>query len=131
MKRELTVVGVENPDALLVTFDDFWKAWPKRLAKKDAHKAWLRIPDSQHQKILRAIEANKQTEQWQKDGGQFIPLPASWLRGERWEDELDVLVTEQCAWNRNGNRGPEGRCTKVSSGARNGQPYCKTHLESI
>lgn len=125
----LSVVENENPDALLVTFEDFWKVWPKRLAKKDAQKAWLRVPETAHPKILRAIVAAKRTEQWQKDDGQFIPLPASWLRGERWEDELDVAMdAEQCAWNRNGNRGPEGRCTKTSSGAKNGQPYCRTHL---
>jgi len=41
--------------------------------------------------ILNAIEQQKQSEQWSKDGGQFIPLPATWLNNQRWED--DVLPT--------------------------------------
>lgn len=120
-----------NPDALEVSFEDFWNIWPKRLAKKDAQKAWARIPPMTHQQILRAVEAGKQTEQWLKEEGQYIPLPASWLRGERWEDEIGIAMkTEQCAWNRNGNRGAGGRCTKNSAGAKNGQAYCKAHLET-
>lgn len=118
-----------NPDAVVVSFEDFWAVWPKRLAKKDALKAWLRVPVVAHQKILRAVEGAKQTEQWLKEEGQYIPLPASWLRGERWEDEIATIVVEQCAWNRNGNRGAGGRCTKNGGGAKNGQSYCRTHLE--
>lgn len=132
MNARLKIVDNSNPDALLVSFDDFWSLWPRRLAKKDALKAWLRVRPVDHQKILRAVEAAKQTEQWQKDDGQFIPYPASWLNGERWDDELGVAMeAEQCAWNRNGNRGHEGRCTKNAAGAKNGQPYCKAHLEAI
>jgi hypothetical protein len=121
---------VNNDDAPKLSFEDFWKAWPKRLAKKDAMKAWLRVPEVAHQKILRAIEAGKRTDQWQRDGGQYIPMPATWLRGERWEDELDVaMAAEQCAWNRNGSRGPGGRCEASGTASKNGQPYCKRHLE--
>ncbi|NNG46550.1 MAG: hypothetical protein HKM86_05465 [Deltaproteobacteria bacterium] len=29
----------------------------------------------------------KRTEQWQKDGGQFIPQPAKWLRARSWDDD--------------------------------------------
>lgn len=131
MNTRLSIVNNSNPDAVLVSFDDFWAIWPKRLAKKDAQKAWARVPALVHQKILRAVEAAKQTDQWQKDDGQFIPLPASWLRGERWEDEIAVTVTERCAWNRNGNRGAGGQCTKNAIATKNGQAYCKTHLDAV
>ena len=33
-----------------------------------------------------AIALAKQSHQWQKDNGDFIPLPATWLNQERWED---------------------------------------------
>ncbi len=37
-----------------------------------------------------AIEVQKQSEQWTKDNGRFIPNPATWLNQGRWEDELPV-----------------------------------------
>ena len=39
--------------------------------------------------MLEAIEKHKASSQWQKDGGQFIPHPATWLNQERWEDEIN------------------------------------------
>jgi hypothetical protein len=38
--------------------------------------------------LLDAIEKHKQSAQWQKDGGQYIPHPATWLNQQRWEDEI-------------------------------------------
>ena len=38
--------------------------------------------------MLTAIEAQKGSAQWQENGGQFIPHPATWLNGHRWEDEV-------------------------------------------
>ena len=38
--------------------------------------------------LLTAIEDQKKSAQWTKDNGQFIPHPATWLNGKRWEDEL-------------------------------------------
>jgi hypothetical protein len=37
--------------------------------------------------MLAGVERWKQTEQWQKEGGQFIPYPATFLNQRRWEDE--------------------------------------------
>jgi hypothetical protein len=72
------------------SFDRFWKAYPKKRAKQDAVKAWGKLtPDDQLVSvILTAIEKQKQSVDWQKERGQFIPYPAGWLRGKRWEDEL-------------------------------------------
>ena len=36
--------------------------------------------------MLKAIEAQKRTPDWFKQEGQFIPYPATWLNGKRWED---------------------------------------------
>ena len=32
------------------------------------------------------------SDQWRKHDGQFIPYPATWLRQERWDDELKVTL---------------------------------------
>ena len=39
--------------------------------------------------MIEKLVAYKETEQWQKDKGRFIPHPATWLNQERWQDVLD------------------------------------------
>lgn len=71
-------------------FLEFWIAYPKKLAKGDAKKAWKKVK-AKLPVILESIQRHKQTEQWQKDNGQWIPYPASFLRAEMWEDEIEPL----------------------------------------
>lgn len=70
-------------------FDEFWKAYPKKKAKEDARKAWQKLkPDESLAKIIiKAIEQAKETSDWKKDKGKYIPYPATYLNGKRWEDE--------------------------------------------
>ena len=51
--------------------------------------------------LLTAIEKQKESAQWSKDNGQFIPHPTTWLNGRRWEDEVSVFG--------NGQMGASGR----------------------
>lgn len=71
-------------------FQKFWDSYPRKKSKGDAEKAWIKIkPDEQlHDRILDALERAKTSADWQKDGGQFIPYPASWLNAKGWEDEI-------------------------------------------
>ena len=74
-------------------FDKFWQAYPKKVSKKQAQKSWKKIKPSLElfEKILKALEMVKQTEQWKKDNGKFIPYPATWLNQERWTDEIKMM----------------------------------------
>ena len=38
--------------------------------------------------ILAGLERHRNSEQWVKDDGRFIPHPTTWLNGERWKDEV-------------------------------------------
>jgi hypothetical protein len=90
-------VGVElkplvrspNGDARFVTF---WKAYPRKVRKQDASKAWSKLnPDDALQAtIMAALAVQKSSPQWTRDHGQFIPHAATWLNGRRWEDEPEV-----------------------------------------
>jgi hypothetical protein len=70
-------------------FEDFWKAYPKKTAKDDARKAFdKRKPDGEMlAQMLAALAVQTASPTWTKDGGQFIPNPATWLNGGRWQDE--------------------------------------------
>ena len=68
----------------------FWQAYPKRVGKKDALKNWQRLkPDgSLVQAMLISLNAQKQSPDWTKEDRKYVPYPATWLNGRRWEDEL-------------------------------------------
>lgn len=77
---------------LPVDFESFWTAYPKKTGKKSALKAWKAAKDKPDIKtIIAAITAQRSSQQWQKDGGQFIPHPATWLNQGRWADETEPI----------------------------------------
>ncbi len=75
------------------TFLSFWTVWPKKVAKADAERAWAAawrdgvISDANLDAVLVAVRSASSSSDWTKDGGKWIPHPASWIRGRRWEDE--------------------------------------------
>jgi len=71
-------------------FELFWKAYPRKVAKADAAKAWKKLkPDgAMITTIMEALAKYCLSHEWVKDGGQFVPHPATWLNGRRWEDEV-------------------------------------------
>ena len=73
-------------------FDEFWKIYPKKVGKEAARKSWMKVkPDKAlFIKMLEAVEIAKKSKQWQKDNGQYIPNPSTWLNQGRWDDELDT-----------------------------------------
>lgn len=77
-------------------FEKFWSVYPKKIGKGAALKAFKKIKPSAEllQTMVNAVEAQKQSQQWTKDNGQFIPNPATWLNQERWNDELEVKNSE-------------------------------------
>lgn len=83
-------------------FAAFWAAYPKKAGKADALKAWNKLaPDVVLQeKMGKALEVQKQSQQWRKDGGQYIPMPATWLNGRRWEDEAPQAQSQESQFDR-------------------------------
>ena len=75
-----------------VRFDRFWSAYPRKKAKDAARKAWAkrRPDDSMLASMLAAIAVQSKSAQWLKDGGQFVPYPATWLNDGCWQDDEPV-----------------------------------------
>lgn len=70
-------------------FPAFWAAYPRKVAQAAARKAWNALaPDEVTQAaIQRALAWQRSTVDWTRDGGRYVPYPATWLRAERWLDE--------------------------------------------
>lgn len=88
-KRETRPFGAEGTPS---GFDRFWSVYPRRVGKKDAVAVWKKIgpDDALVDQIVAGVERWKRSEQWTKDDGRYIPYPATFLRGERWNESDSV-----------------------------------------
>jgi uncharacterized protein YdaU (DUF1376 family) len=79
------------------SFDVFWAAYPKKEGKGPCRKWWAEeTPDDVLLGIMLAkIEQAKQTTKWNEQRGKFIPMPATWLNQERWEDEYEAASQQK------------------------------------
>lgn len=71
-------------------FKKFWEEYPKKVSKGNAEK-WFKKHKPTNELVdlmIEKIKQLKETEQWKKDKGQFIPYPATWLNAKGWEDEI-------------------------------------------
>ena len=78
-----------KPSAIADGFDDFWQQYPVKKGKEAARKAWKKIPLPVVPEIMTALAEQVEQPSWVKDGGKFIPHPATWLNNKRWEDEIE------------------------------------------
>lgn len=81
-------------------FDVFWAVYPKHVGKAAALKAWNKIkPDLNLQRIIfESVLEQKKSDQWNKQNGQFIPYPSTWLNNKRWEDEVKYVQSQYDAF---------------------------------
>ncbi len=77
----------KGADAL---FDTFWTAYPVKVGKDAAKKAFAKRKPTPEllSEMLKAIAEQKTSLAWVKEDGQFIPHPATWLNQGRWMDEV-------------------------------------------
>lgn len=71
-------------------FNKFWSAYPRKAGNKQKAFEAFKKAGVPLETLLAAIEIQKQSSQWTKDNGQFIPHPTTWLNGKRWEDQVTV-----------------------------------------
>jgi hypothetical protein len=85
--RALPLLPDDDPD-----FARFWAAYPLRISRMDARRAWGALAPSQSliEQILAALAW--QREIWSQTGF-GVPYPATWLRAERWTDEQPSMAS--------------------------------------
>lgn len=81
-------------------FERFWSAYPRKVSKGRAQKAWAKLRPSEQlvQAIIAGIGRAKTSAQWSRDGGQYIPHPATWLNDRGWEDEHSATASVSGQW---------------------------------
>ncbi|HIW33501.1 MAG TPA: replication protein [Candidatus Paenibacillus intestinavium] len=112
------------------TFDSFWKIYPRKAAKKDAESAFkalirTKIPLSDIMKATTNYATScKGTEQ------EYIKLPATFLRKERWKDYLEVSPSAPQTKSKGGYSGKKVIPT-VDSKDHESKPISAEELEEL
>lgn len=78
-------------------FNEFWAAYPKKVNKKGCFTSFKRIKHLKEEMplIMAALQSFKASKQWQKDNGQYIPNPQTFINQERWKDQQDETREQQ------------------------------------
>ena len=86
--------GIEVLDQKEMWFESFWEIYPKHQDKKKAKQKFLKL--CTNEKEYKAIMDGLRNvlPVWAKKGTKYIPMPTTWLNGERWNDEVNVNLYE-------------------------------------
>lgn len=95
-------------ELLMADFDDWWQHYPERkqIAKAEARAEWLKKKpkhDEQGQRVG-VLEMQKQSRDWCKEDGQFIPAPAKYIKREQWHDTVGLAERSELSKVNESNR---------------------------
>lgn len=85
---------IEVLDQKEMWFESFWEIYPKHQDKKKAKQKFLKL--CTNEKEYKAIMDGLRNvlPLWAKKDTKYIPMPTTWLNGERWNDEVDMSLYE-------------------------------------
>lgn len=85
---------IEVLDQKEMWFESFWEIYPKHQDKKKAKQKFLKA--CTNEKEYKAIMDGLRNVLpiWAKKDTKYIPMPTTWLNGERWNDEVNVNLYE-------------------------------------
>lgn len=73
-------------------FQKFWTVWPRKVAKAEAVKAFSSLWKAKKlppvEELISAIRQQTSSLEWTRENFRFCPHPATWLRAQRWADEI-------------------------------------------
>jgi hypothetical protein len=77
----------EAPESELPGFDAFWSAYPRKVGKPSAVKAWKKVKPADHAAVAAGV--TRWAAYWVagQTSVEHIPHPSTWLNDRRWEDE--------------------------------------------
>lgn len=81
-KNIISLSNISDSD-ILFSFESFYENYPKKVGKESAKKAWKKITLKEKKLAIENLNiryANTEIT--------FIPNPATYLNGKRWEDEI-------------------------------------------
>lgn len=108
----------EQEDIYVQKFLEFYNLYPKKQKKQEAEKWFVKNKpnDDLYKKMIVKLEKFKETDEWKKEGGIYVPMPITWLNQKRWEDEIEVKESGANKGNIGQSRITEGDRELINSG---------------
>lgn len=70
-------------------FEEFWGAYPRKVARAKAESAWRNIGKKDQKAAINSLSS------WPfSDDKKFVPYPATWINQRRWEDADETESNE-------------------------------------
>tara|TARA_R100001594_G_scaffold77470_1_gene112077 strand:+ start:197 stop:604 length:408 start_codon:yes stop_codon:yes gene_type:complete len=93
--KYLSRQGFIMPDFKEITFDEFYKLYPRKVGRFMANKSFKKL--SRRDKMLAYDGLLNYIRFWEhnKTEKQFIPHPSTWINQRRWEDEIELPKTKE------------------------------------
>ena len=85
-KETKNTVSIEE-ESSLKTFEKFYSEYPKKVDKEGAKRIWLKYKPNL-ETVLNTLSWQKNSDEWQRDGGRWTPNPSKYIADKRWEDEM-------------------------------------------
>jgi hypothetical protein len=83
-----------SPMSVSVLFEEFWQAYPRKVSKGAASKAYVKaIGKASPVVLLSTLEGWKKSKAFPTEA-QYIPHPATWLNAERWNDQHQLTLDQ-------------------------------------
>jgi len=86
--KEVSCSSSDEPQTEFSLFDYFWNIYPRKQKKKDAEKIWKKNKYEQIATLIFDNVKERIKNEWATKEKEFIPLPSTYLNGERWNDEI-------------------------------------------
>lgn len=85
-----------KPDPM-VGFELWYAHYPKKKSRQHAAKAWVQTERHRPplEKLIAITDRWAKSYDWRRDGGAWIPYPATWLRAHGWLDDAPSLRPQQ------------------------------------
>ncbi len=77
---------IHNNTIIMEFFEEFWKEYPKKIAKEYCLKKWLKLTPMEALTIVEDVKNRKSKDVGWLDG--YAPHPSTYLNQKRWNDEI-------------------------------------------
>ncbi len=90
VSHSIKVTHKKDTHAANEKFEEFWKAYPRKIGKGAALRSWEKISPSEDlfTRILGSVAEHLNDPQWKEM--RYIPHPATYLNQTRWDDEIQT-----------------------------------------
>lgn len=93
-------------------FEAFWKAYPKKVGKKNAYDQWKKLKPAEHEEIMADIPKRERDDKWLNG---YVKDPERYLKNRQWED--DIIPPRQAKIIKNDTGGNTNRFAGVGTKA--------------